>query len=97
MLMRITSITTRSVAKGESVSHKHLADRTNRDSLCSRFIDGAEYKWGRTYRAILRGMWRDSTFKSVISISHRRFRQAKRSLDRAHVTMCPVHCLPTFV
>jgi len=56
-----------------------------------------QYKWGRSYRAILRAMWCDSTFKSVISISHHRFRQAKRSLDRARVTMCPVHCLPTFV
>lgn len=27
--------------RGESVSHKPLADRTNRDSLCSRFIDGS--------------------------------------------------------
>lgn len=26
---------------GESVSHKPLIDRTNRDSLCSRFIDGS--------------------------------------------------------
>lgn len=56
-LMRITSITTRSIvdngkglhdrrAEGrligwvESVSRKQLADRTNRGSLCSRFIDG---------------------------------------------------------